>query len=156
MNTGHTKCMYPFHTLHSYLFFYVSAVGPTQPPVQWVVGALSSEVKRLGREADHSPRSSAKAKNGGATPPLPHTYLWRGAYLIKPRDNLIFFNLFTVFTPNDTTTSSITCTEYMPTKRSQTLARCCLFSRRVRALRTVTWPYGSDAETLHGPREHSQ
>jgi hypothetical protein len=36
------------------------ALGPTQPPIQWVPGALSLGVKRAGREADHSPPSSAK------------------------------------------------------------------------------------------------
>jgi hypothetical protein len=34
--------------------------------------ALSPGVKRQGREADHSPPSSAVVKNGGAIPPLPH------------------------------------------------------------------------------------
>jgi hypothetical protein len=34
--------------------------GPTQPPIQWVPGALSLGVKRPGREADHSPLSSAE------------------------------------------------------------------------------------------------
>jgi hypothetical protein len=38
------------------------ALGSTQPPVQWVPGALSPEVKRPGREADHSPRTSAEVK----------------------------------------------------------------------------------------------
>jgi hypothetical protein len=32
-----------------------TALGPTQPPIQWVPGALSLRVKRPGREADHSP-----------------------------------------------------------------------------------------------------
>jgi hypothetical protein len=36
-------------------------------------GAVSSGVKRSGREADHSPQSSAEFKNGGAAPPLPQT-----------------------------------------------------------------------------------
>jgi len=31
------------------------ALGPTQPPIQWVPGALSLGVKQLGHEADHSP-----------------------------------------------------------------------------------------------------
>jgi hypothetical protein len=35
-------------------------------------GALSLGVKRPGREADHSPQSSAKVKNGGAISLLPH------------------------------------------------------------------------------------
>jgi hypothetical protein len=30
-------------------------LGPTQPPIQWVLGVLSPGVKRPGREADHSP-----------------------------------------------------------------------------------------------------
>jgi hypothetical protein len=38
------------------------ALGPTQPPIQWVPGALSLDVKQLGREADHSPPSSAEVK----------------------------------------------------------------------------------------------
>jgi hypothetical protein len=47
-------------------------LGPTQPPIQCVPGALSPGVKRLGREADHSPPSSAEVKNDGAIPTLPH------------------------------------------------------------------------------------
>jgi hypothetical protein len=52
------------------------AVGPTQPPIQWVPGALSPGVKRKWREADHSPPSSDEAKNGGAIPPLAHMPSW--------------------------------------------------------------------------------
>jgi hypothetical protein len=32
----------------------------TQPPIQWVLGALSLGVNRQGREADHSPPTSAE------------------------------------------------------------------------------------------------
>jgi len=39
-----------------------TALGPTQPPIQLVPGALSLGVKWLGREADHSPPSSAEVK----------------------------------------------------------------------------------------------
>jgi hypothetical protein len=35
------------------------ALGSIQPPIQWVPGALSPEVKWLGREADHSLPNSA-------------------------------------------------------------------------------------------------
>jgi hypothetical protein len=38
------------------------ALGPTQPPIQCVPGAPSLGVKQLGREADHSPPSSAEVK----------------------------------------------------------------------------------------------
>jgi hypothetical protein len=39
------------------------AVGPTQPPNQWVPGALSLGVKRPGREADHLPPLVPRSKN---------------------------------------------------------------------------------------------
>jgi hypothetical protein len=43
---------------------YISfTLGPTQPPIQWLPGALSLGVKRPGREADHSPPTNAEIKN---------------------------------------------------------------------------------------------
>jgi len=39
------------------------ALGLIQPPIQGVPLALSLEVKRPGREADHSPPSCAEVKN---------------------------------------------------------------------------------------------
>jgi hypothetical protein len=62
------------------------ALGPTQPPIQWVPGTLSQGVKRLGREADHSPPAIAEVKKAGAIPLLPHTSSWLGAQLTKPKD----------------------------------------------------------------------
>jgi hypothetical protein len=35
------------------------ALGPTQPPVQWLLGALSLGIKQLAHKADHSLASSA-------------------------------------------------------------------------------------------------
>jgi hypothetical protein len=50
------------------------ALGPTQPPIQWVDGygggALSG-----GHEADHPP-SGVEIKSGGAVPLLTHTLSW--------------------------------------------------------------------------------
>jgi len=43
--------------------------GSTQPPIQWIPGAISLGVKWPGREADHSPPSSDKVKE------------WVGLYL---------------------------------------------------------------------------
>jgi hypothetical protein len=52
------------------------AMGPTQPPIQWLPGAVSPGVNRQGREADNSRPSSVEVKNGRAVPPLPHIPSW--------------------------------------------------------------------------------
>jgi hypothetical protein len=39
------------------------ALGPIQPPMQWVPGVLSPGQRAAGRDADHSPQSSAEVKN---------------------------------------------------------------------------------------------
>jgi hypothetical protein len=38
-------------------------LGPNQPPIQWVPGAISPGVKRPWREDDYSPPISAEVKN---------------------------------------------------------------------------------------------
>jgi hypothetical protein len=55
------------------------ALGPNQPPIKWVLGALSLGVKRQGHEGAHSPPSHTEIVNGGAIPPVPHTSSWRAA-----------------------------------------------------------------------------
>jgi hypothetical protein len=57
------------------LFASRPALGPTQPPIQWVAKVLSLEVKWLGHEADNSPPSSAEVKNVWnytSAPPIYH------------------------------------------------------------------------------------
>jgi hypothetical protein len=57
-----------------------TALGPTQPPIQWIPGALSLEIKRPGREADHSPPSNAKVKEWVKLYfQSPNTPSWRSA-----------------------------------------------------------------------------
>jgi hypothetical protein len=68
------------------------ALGPTQPPIHWVPGALSLRIKWLECEADLSPPSSAKIKNAWSyisTPPV----CLHGMVL----NESIWFKLFTVF-----------------------------------------------------------
>jgi hypothetical protein len=66
------------------------ALGPTQPPIQCVPGALSLGVKQLGHEADHSPASRAKVKEYMEvylhSPNMPQ---WHGSQL-KHRGNFTF------------------------------------------------------------------
>jgi hypothetical protein len=75
------------------------ALEPTQPPIQWVPGALSMEVKLPGREADHSPPSSAEVKECAQLHlHSPNKPSWRGAQS-KYRDNFTFtIDLLCVFT----------------------------------------------------------
>jgi hypothetical protein len=78
------------------IFLFITAsrtdLGPTQLPIQWVPGALSLGVKRPGREADHSPLSSAEVKNAWSYTSTPPISL-HGAVLSlkkKHRDNFTF------------------------------------------------------------------
>jgi hypothetical protein len=75
----------------SLLFTTVSGtvLGPTQPPIQWVPGALSLRLKRPGREADHSPPSSAEVKNVWSYTSTPQ-YVFIAWCLVKHRDNFTF------------------------------------------------------------------
>jgi hypothetical protein len=65
-------------------------MGPTQRPIRWGPKADYLRVTRPGREADHSPPSSAEVKNGGAVPPLLHMSSWHGAQMKTYSDNLTF------------------------------------------------------------------
>jgi hypothetical protein len=42
--------------------------------MQWVPGTLSQGAKRQGREANHSPPTSAEVKKSEAILPLPHKF----------------------------------------------------------------------------------
>jgi hypothetical protein len=52
---------------------------------------MGTGVKEPGREADHSHSSNAEAKNGGATPLLPHTSSWSDVSLVKSRGSFITY-----------------------------------------------------------------
>jgi hypothetical protein len=80
------------------------ALGLIHPLIQWVPGAFSLEVKRLGWEVYHSPPSSAEVKNAWSytsTPPcvfMAWYLLSRGNllivlivwYLVEHRDSFTF------------------------------------------------------------------
>jgi hypothetical protein len=74
----------PHHSVHT------GSVWPTQPPVQWVTGALSLGLKRSEREADHSPPSSVDVEEYVELYlHSPNAPSWRGTQL-KHRDNFTF------------------------------------------------------------------
>jgi hypothetical protein len=62
-----------------FLFSIISrpVLVPNHPNIQWELEAVFAGIKRLVREADHSPPSTAECKNCGAVPPFPHTFSWR-------------------------------------------------------------------------------
>jgi hypothetical protein len=88
-----TRVQYSSHFGHIFITNSVSrpALGPTQPPIHWVPGALSLGVKRPGREADHSPpsRSEVGQRMCGAISPLPQ-YVFMNWCLVKHSDNFSF------------------------------------------------------------------
>jgi hypothetical protein len=61
------------------------ALGPTQPPIQWLSEALSLGLKRPGSENDHSPPSSAEVKNAWSYTSNP-AYAFVARCLVKQRD----------------------------------------------------------------------
>jgi hypothetical protein len=63
-----------------------TALGPIQPPIQWIPGALSLGIKWPWREADHSPPSSAEVKNAWSCTSNPQ-YVFMAWCLVKHRDN---------------------------------------------------------------------
>jgi hypothetical protein len=72
------------------LFLFSIAVTPTplQPPIYWVLGALSMRVKQPMDEADHSPAFNVRVKNAA------HPYVFMALCLINHRDNFTFFNAY--------------------------------------------------------------
>jgi hypothetical protein len=109
-----------FHTkgLASKIYFGIVTLvlGPTQPPIQWVLG-----VKWLGGEADHSPTNSAEVQNTWIyTSTPPYTFIvWylmseaQGQIYLTPKScygtqaNIIFFTLvrnMLIFVVNGTDT----------------------------------------------------
>jgi hypothetical protein len=66
-----------------------TALGSTQPPIQWVDGALSLGVKRPRHEADHSPPSTAEVKDVWSYTSTPQ-YVFMAWCLVKHWDNFTF------------------------------------------------------------------
>jgi hypothetical protein len=69
-----------------------TALGPTQPPIQWVPEAFSLGGNRPGREAGHLPPFSAEVKMRGAIPPLPQ-YAFMAWCSVKAQGQLYLYLL---------------------------------------------------------------
>jgi hypothetical protein len=64
------------------IFLFATASKPALEPTQWVAEALSPGVKRPGREADHSPPTSAEVKNAWSYTSIPQ-YVFIAWCLVK-------------------------------------------------------------------------
>jgi hypothetical protein len=72
-----------------------TALGSTQPSIQWIKGALSLGVKRPWRESDHSPPSSAEVKEWVELYlHSPITPSWRGAQFEKNAQGQLYLYLY--------------------------------------------------------------
>jgi hypothetical protein len=67
------------------------ALGPTQPPIQWVPGSLTPGAKRPERETDNSPQFSAEVKNAWSYTST-HTYVSTARCLRKRRLHCVVIN----------------------------------------------------------------
>jgi hypothetical protein len=65
------------------------ALGPIQPPIQWVPVALPLWVKRPRREADSSPPSSAVVKNAWSYTSTPQYALRRSAQIKHKKKSVV-------------------------------------------------------------------
>jgi hypothetical protein len=76
-----------------FLFYTMSkpSLGLTQPPIQWLLGALSPGIKRLGREADISPPSNAEVKECVELYLHSPQSVFMARCLVKYRDNFTFY-----------------------------------------------------------------
>jgi hypothetical protein len=54
---------------------YTLAVGPIQPPIQWVSGVLTSGIKQLGHEANHSLPPIAEVNVWSYTSTSPYVFM---------------------------------------------------------------------------------
>jgi len=73
------------------------ALGPTQPPIQYVPGALSLGVKRPGREVDHLPPSNDEIKNAWSYTSIFPEHVFTGWCIIKHID-FTFIHYWTSWT----------------------------------------------------------
>jgi hypothetical protein len=55
----------------------ILALGPTQTPIRWIPGELSSGVRRLKREANHSPHLVPTLRIDGVIAPFSYIIAWR-------------------------------------------------------------------------------
>jgi len=65
IESGRGYCHFPVTRRYQLLFTTASrtALGYTQPPIQWIPVAIFLAVKRPDHEVDHSPPSNAELKN---------------------------------------------------------------------------------------------
>jgi hypothetical protein len=77
------------------------ALGPSQPPIQWVLRSHSLGVKRPVRKTDHSPPSSAEVKNAWSYTSAPQ-YVFITWSSVKAQGKLHVFTFYKLILPTRT------------------------------------------------------
>jgi hypothetical protein len=84
------------------------ALGPNQPPIQWVPGDLSLVVKLI-----TNLQLVPKSRKRGSIHSLPHTSSWHSAYLVKHRDNFTFYHFTLAVGHNMFLYSRVKCNSHL-------------------------------------------
>jgi hypothetical protein len=95
------------------------ALWPTQPPIQWLPGALSLGVSGRGVKLTTHLHLAPSSGMRGAIPPLPQ-YVFMAWYLVKHRDNFTFTCTSTI--PTATVNVEIFCPS--PSRHKRVVALC--------------------------------
>jgi hypothetical protein len=74
-----------------------TALGPTQPLIQRARGTLSLGIKRPGREADHSPPSSAEVKNAWSYTSTPEYAVMAWCSVGKKAQGQLYLHVLQLF-----------------------------------------------------------
>jgi hypothetical protein len=69
------------------------ALGPTQPPIQWLPASLCPRVKQTGHKAEHSPPSCASVKKEWSCTSTP-SHIFMAWCLISTRGNFLPLTFF--------------------------------------------------------------
>jgi hypothetical protein len=105
---------FPVGTMIGYFLFVTASrlsLGPTQPLIQRVPGALSPGTKRPGRETGSSPPDSAAIKNE-CSYTSNSQYVFMARCLVEDRDNFTIYLLYMNKPYLCCTLTTITCTPY--------------------------------------------
>jgi len=116
------------------------AMGPTQPPNQWVLEDLKPGVKRPGHEADNSPQTSAGIKNPWSYSSI-HPYVFMAWCSVMPTDCTYLLS-YRIFSPEVDLSLTPQTTQGEGAQSSRTDS--CSWGERAVRMECPHCPWGQD------------